>query len=86
MILDKYGRSENSAHFRLGDKEPYIVEEDSAAMVTYLCYDGGASRVIKRITETVSGDITTTTVEIGYGTWANRATLTYRPINADLSV
>lgn len=85
-IMDKYGRAENSAHFRLGEKEPYTIEEDTSTGTTFICYDNSTNRVVKRIRETTVGTVTTTIVELGYGTWANRAALTYRPINADLSV
>ncbi len=86
MILDKYGRPENSAHFRFGEKEPYTIEENTSTGTTFVCYDNSTNRVVKRIRETTVGTVTTTIVELGYGTWANRATLTYQPINSDLSV
>lgn len=84
--LDKYGRYENRAGFRNGDLDPYIVEEDSSTGITYICYGAGTNRAIRRITEVSVGDVTTTTIEIAYGAWANRASLTYQPINQDLSV
>ena len=41
---------------------------------------------MKRITEVVSGGATTTTIEHAYGAWADRASLTYYPINEAIPV
>lgn len=58
------------------EPEPYIVDEATAGTV-YLCYANTANRAIRRIT-TADG---VTTIEWAYGAWADRATLTYKPIN-----
>ncbi|MBQ9501783.1 MAG: hypothetical protein IJU70_06480 [Lentisphaeria bacterium] len=81
-MKDKYGRKENSLYFRQGELEPYIVEERSG--VTYICYTDEPQRAIRRITETTSEGVTTTVIEIAYGAWADRTTLTYRPVNSEL--
>lgn len=81
-MKDKYGRRESSLYFRMGELEPYIVEESSG--VTYICYTNDAQRAIRRITESASGGVTTTTIEVAWGAWADRATLTYRPVNSEL--
>ena len=83
-MRDKFGRRDVSAFFRDGELEPYIVEENSATGVTYICYTDEAMRAIRRVTETVSGDITTTKIEVAFGSWANRGSLTYQPVNRDL--
>ena len=47
-------------------------------------YRDEAMRAIRRVTETVSGDIVTTKIEVAFGSWANRGSLTYQPVNRDL--
>ena len=86
QIYDKFGRAQERINFKFGEQDPYIVEEDSATGITYICYDDGALRAIRRITEVVAGATTTTTIEVAYGAWADRETLTYQPINQDLSI
>ena len=81
-MKDKFGRRESSLYFRMGELEPYIIEERSG--VTYICYDDKPQRAVRRITETSSGGVTTTTVEIAWGSWDDRETLTYQPVNSEL--
>lgn len=63
------------------DPEPYIVDEATSGVV-YLCYANTANRAIRRITTADS----VTTIEWAYGAWADRATLTYHPINETIEV
>ena len=48
-----------------------------SATVCYVCYYDTPIRAVRRIT--VTGTITT--VEVAMGAWANRASLTYYPVN-----
>lgn len=84
-MRDKFGRRAGSIGYRNGELEPYLVEENSATGITYICYDDGATRSVRRITEIVSGDVTTTKIEIAYGSWDNRKNLAYQPINQELA-
>ena len=80
-MKDKFGQDSTSYGYRYMELEPYIVDEATAG-VTYICYTNDAQRAIKRITEANS----VTTIEIGYGAWADRASLTnYRPINEEIA-
>ena len=83
-MKDKYGRRESSLYFRMGELEPYIVEEDSNSGITYICYTGDPQRAIRRITERTSAGVTTTTIEVAFGDWADRASLIYQPVNSEL--
>jgi hypothetical protein len=70
------------------EPKPYTIE-DAGGGVTYICYfpdDENGMRAIKRITQVSEGGATTTTVEHAYGAWADRATLTYYPINQAIPV
>lgn len=85
-IYDKFGRPQEHIGYKWGEMEPYLVEENTDTGITYICYDDGVTRAIRKITETTVGNVTTTKIEIGYGAWANRASVTYQPINKALSV
>ncbi|MBR6240698.1 MAG: hypothetical protein IKQ82_04500 [Lentisphaeria bacterium] len=82
MLRDKFGRVFPSAGFKNGELEPYIIEEAGGG-VTYICYTDDDNRAIRRITETEDNGVTTTTVEIAFGAWADRATLDYQCVNTD---
>lgn len=82
-IFDNFGRSIHFVSYRRGELEPYIVEEAGNG-VTYICYDDGAKRAVRRITETTANGVTTTVIEVAYGAWADRATLDYHPVNDDI--
>lgn len=78
--VDKFGRVNGSVGYRNGELEPYIVDQATAG-VTYICYTNDALRAIRRITEAAD----TITIEVGYGAWPDRATLTnYTPVNNDI--
>ena len=81
-MKDKFGRREGSLYYRMGEMEPYIVEEKSG--VTYICYTDEPQRAIRRITESSSDGANVTTIEVAYGAWADRETLDYRPVNSEL--
>lgn len=85
-MRDKYGRERYSKDYMMGDLEPYIIEENSATGITYIRYDDKPLGAIRRITETVVDSTTTTTVEVAYGAWALRGSLTYSPVNSVLDV
>ena len=84
-MRDKYGRNAESFGYRNGDLEPYLIEEHVDTGVTYICYSDDASRVIRRIKVVTSGSTTTTTVEAAFGSWSNRAALSYQPVNRELT-
>lgn len=62
----------------------YLVEDRGS--VVYLCFTTDPTRAVQRITINVSGETTTTVMEVAYGIWANRASLTYYPINQPVPV
>ena len=67
---------------------PFIVN-DVGGGVKYICYtpdDENGKRVIERVTESSSGGATLTTIEHGYGEWANPGDITYYPINQAIPV
>ena len=80
--FDRYGNYQGEIPSLPGEIVPYIVEQAGGG-VTYICFfpDTGSGVAVKRITEASSGGATTTTIEHAFGAWANRATLTYYPIN-----
>ena len=88
VYYDRYGGYQGENPAPPIEKLAYIVE-NAGGGVTYVCYtpdDNNGKRVIKRITEASSGGVTTTTIEHGYGAWADRATIDYYPINQAIPV
>lgn len=88
VYYDRYGGYQGTNPAPPAEKLAYIVE-DAGGGITYVCYtpdDANGNRVIERITKASSGGATTTTIEHGYGAWADRATLTYYPINQAIPV
>ncbi len=71
--IDNFGRPYNPERT---EPMPYQVDEASA-FVTYIRYTDGSPCAIHRIT--IAG--TVTQFDWAYGDWANRASLTYKPIN-----
>ena len=86
-FFDRYGNCQGDIPSLPGEIIPYIVE-DAGGGITYICYfpDDGSGVAVKRITESSSGGATTTTIEHAYGAWADRASLTYYPINQAIPV
>ena len=85
---DRWGRNLGEIPTTPGEIVPYIVE-DAGGGVTYIRYfadDADGNCLVKRITEESTGGATTTTIEHAYGAWADRATLTYYPINQAIPV
>ena len=80
MQIDQYGFEAMSVDFHRRKLQPYRVAE--AGDVTYLCFDNGDLRPIHRITKTGSE----TVIEWAFGAWADRATLSYLPINQTRNV
>ena len=88
VYYDRYGGFQGTNPAPPLEKLPYIVEEAGGG-ITYICFtpdDANGKRVVKRITEASAGGATTTTIEHGYGVWADRASLTYYPINEAIPV
>lgn len=85
---NQWGQNLGIIHALPTEPKPYMIE-DAGGGVTYICYfpdDADGKRAIKRITQVIEGGATTTTVEHAYGAWADRATLTYYPINQAIPV
>ena len=85
---DQWGRNLGEIPALPTEPKPYMIE-DAGGGVTYICYfpdDAYGKRAIKRIKQVSEGGATTTTVEHAYGAWADRATLTYYPINQAIPV
>ena len=83
VYYDRWGGYQGENPAPPTEKLAYIIETDGN--VTYICFtpdDSNGKRVVKRITETE----TTTTIEHGYGVWANKANITYYPINEAIPV
>ena len=88
VYYDRWGGYQGENPAPPTEKLPYIVEEAGGG-ITYICFtpdDANGKRVVKRITEISTGGATTTTIEHAYGAWANRASLTYYPINQAIPV
>ncbi len=83
LVYDDYGRSSNNPNF--GSKsevpEPYMVDA-AAEDVTYICFANTTPRCVRRITQ--ADGVTTT--EFSMGAWADRATLTYQPVNTTMEL
>ena len=82
MYIDKYARplvsrSDEPEHYTF----PYITDESTAG-TKYVCFDNTPKRVIWRY-KTVSN---VTTCEFAYGSWDQKASLTYAPINDMLEI
>ena len=80
---DRYGRAAGYINPIEGAAEPYIV--DQASLTTqYICYyeTGSAPRAIRRIVQ-VDSD---TQICVGWGAWANRASINYYPVNSVFTV
>lgn len=83
VIYDQYGRRPGDRHYGNNANPPLVhIADESTAGVTYLCFFGTAARAIHRVTETAG----ITTLERAWGAWADRATLTYTPINDYIEV
>ena len=88
VYYDRWGGLQGANPAPPIEKLAYIVE-DAGGGITYICYtpdDANGKRVIERITKVSSGGVTTTTIEHAYGAWADRASLTYYPINEAIPV
>jgi hypothetical protein len=80
MAKDIYGRPDS--HMLFGKQaNPYQMEEDTSTGITYIRYFNDTVSRIWRVTTATDGTVTTTTFEYADGAWADRATLTYAPIN-----
>jgi hypothetical protein len=66
--------------------EQFYEVEDAGGGVTYKRLEGTNPCVIWRETVTSSGNTTNTKLEFSWGDWADRANLTYVPINGSLNV
>ncbi len=75
-IIDHFGRRQNSVDFRGPDPLPYVIDDQGD--VTYVCFFDSPKRAIHRIKDGK--------VEVAYGAWADRATLTYGPVNELITV
>lgn len=88
VYYDRWGGYQGTNPAPPTEKLAYIVE-DAGGGIKYICFtpdDENGKRVVERITEASSGGTTTTTIEHAYGAWADRATLTYYPINEAIPV
>lgn len=88
VYYDRWGGYQGTNPVAPTEKLAYIVE-DAGGGVKYICFtpdDDQGKRVVERITEVTSGGVKTTTIEHAYGAWANRASLTYYPINEAIPV
>ena len=86
MKYDIYGRPENSPQYRLG--KPEIYEQDipkgGEDGVYYARFFNTATCAVHRITIATANGRQTIKTEVAYGAWANRATLSYHEINAQI--
>ena len=79
MIVDCLGRRAGSAEFRSPvEPLPYLYDAGGESGPAYVCFDESEKRAIHRIT---TGSDGVKKVEFAYGAWADRATLTYQPVN-----
>lgn len=79
MIVDCFGRRAGSADFRNPvEPLPYLYDAGGENGPAYVCFDEAPTRAIHRIT---TGSDGLKKVEFAYGAWADRATLTYQPVN-----
>lgn len=82
MLIDNMGFDEKSPFFMARELPSYIVLP--AGDMTYLCFQNTTPRTIHRVTkDPATGQVTT---EWAWGSWENRATLNYRPINETMTV
>ena len=88
MKYDVFGRSEFSSQYRLGTPDVYEQDmpSDGDDGVYYMRFFNTAVCAIHRLTITTANGRTVIKKEVAYGAWADRATLTYREINAQLEV
>lgn len=88
MKYDVYGRPETSPQYRLGKPEIYEMDipEDGGDGVYYTRFFNAATCAIHRITIATANGRTVIKTEVAYGAWADRATLTYQEINAQMEV
>jgi len=84
--IDNCGRKEYTLNFNGVELSPCTVEEtvDGNVTTTFMRYFKKDPTLVRRITETESGDTTVTEDEKSYGNWANKGSLSYIPINDDL--
>ena len=88
VYYNRWGQLQGANPAPPTEKLPYIVEEAGGG-ITYVCFtpdDENGKRVVKRITEVSSEGVTTTTIEHGYGEWADKENITYYPINEAIPV
>lgn len=88
VYYDRWGGYQGTNPVAPTEKLAYIVE-DAGGGVKYICFtpdDDQGKRVVERIMEVTSGSVKTTTIEHAYGAWADRASLTYYPINEAIPV
>lgn len=84
--IDNCGRKEYTLNFNGVELSPCTVEEtvDGNVTTTFMRYFKQDPCLVRRITETETGNTTVTEDEKAYGNWANKGSLSYIPINDDL--
>lgn len=87
VYFDRWGGFQGNVPSAPAEKSPYIIsEEGNVKYIRFEPDDAEGKCVIQRVTETLGGSATETVIEHAYGAWADRATLTYYPINEAIPV
>ena len=75
--IDAWGRPQYNSNFRNAANHPGAYKVDTATEgVCYICFSADAESAIQRIATADN----VTTIEVGFGAWADRATLEYQEI------
>lgn len=88
LPYDIYGRNNRQSGYDPSARLPYKEEitESAGTTTVYKVYDSSASGAIYKETITEADGVTSITRELSYGAWADRATLTYVPVNDTVEV
>lgn len=82
---DRYGRPAGYINPIEGAPEAYLVDQSNPDL-TYVCYyeTGADPRAIRRVEKNT--DTGVTRICVGWGAWADRATIDYYPVNSVFTV
>lgn len=88
VYYDRYGGFQGTNPAPPIEKIPYMVKDVGGGVkyLTYTAPDENGNCVVERITEASSGGATLTTIDHGFGSWADPSGITYYPINEAIPV
>ena len=82
ILIDAWGRPSYNPNYKNAANTPAAYQIAASGNITYIRYSDSPKNAIRKITDN-SG---ITTIEVAFGSWENRATLEYQPVNKPLLI